>query len=436
MTEPTAAPRTSRVAGLDIIKILAAFLVVCIHFFLYSGFYYQPMNQVHNADTLAFLRWTAYCCVPLFMITTGYLMKNKKLSKQYYSGIIRVLALYLVISAACIIFDIHHFHKEYTAWTILKSLFMFTGAQYAWYVEYYVSIFLLAPFMNLAWNGLNTRNAKTVMLISVLALSILGESVYIGTTKDTQIRLFPYYFQRVYPFAYYFIGAYIRDFPPKRDASTKMLWGTLAAVALFYLTWSSYRHSITNAEGEYHFTSWHYNDYGSWPVALASTMIFLLLFDIRIQNRIVTAILKLVSESAFACYLISYIFDTIFYFKHSAAYPDFADRVTHAPLVIVKIFLCSMGCGIVLQLLFDLFSRLIRKAIAKKNAKKAVLDTAAEQADAALPEEHTVRSEEITETAEELTGTAEIANAEEITEAAELTSAEEVTEAEAAENAE
>ena len=84
-------------AGIDIIKILAAFFVVSIHFFLYSGVYYVPIQSKEYIAPIA-MRWLVYTCVPLFMIATGYLMKNKKFSGKYYLGLIKIIVIYIVVS--------------------------------------------------------------------------------------------------------------------------------------------------------------------------------------------------------------------------------------------------------------------------------------------------------------------------------------------------
>ena len=90
-------PPKPRFAGIDIVKILACFFVTAVHFFRNSGFYNMPITK--DCGTFAiYIRWLTFTCVPLFMITTGFLMKNKKLSGRYYLGIIRVLVLYIVIS--------------------------------------------------------------------------------------------------------------------------------------------------------------------------------------------------------------------------------------------------------------------------------------------------------------------------------------------------
>ncbi|MDE6848774.1 MAG: hypothetical protein K2J44_05460 [Ruminococcus sp.] len=87
--EDVQAPIKPYYAGIDIVKILAVFMVVCIHTYLYDGMYYEPITDKKFLLPIA-LRWISYTCVPLFMISTGYLMKNKKFSGKYYLGLIKI----------------------------------------------------------------------------------------------------------------------------------------------------------------------------------------------------------------------------------------------------------------------------------------------------------------------------------------------------------
>ena len=45
--------------GIDIVKILALFLVVSVHFFLYSGFYSTPITTEFGQLEI-YLRWFDY----------------------------------------------------------------------------------------------------------------------------------------------------------------------------------------------------------------------------------------------------------------------------------------------------------------------------------------------------------------------------------------
>ena len=72
--------------NIDLIKFIAVFSVISVHFFLNNGFYGKIIVG-KEMYIFSFIRTLFMICVPLFIITTGYLMKNKTLSKKYYFGI-------------------------------------------------------------------------------------------------------------------------------------------------------------------------------------------------------------------------------------------------------------------------------------------------------------------------------------------------------------
>ena len=84
-----------RNVNIDLIKCIAVFSVISVHFFLNTDFYNRTIINTNMYIAVLF-RTLFMICVPLFMITTGYLMKNKMLSKKYYLGINRVLIIYLL----------------------------------------------------------------------------------------------------------------------------------------------------------------------------------------------------------------------------------------------------------------------------------------------------------------------------------------------------
>ena len=69
--------KNKRVAGLDIIRALAVLFVISVHYFKNTIFYSIPMTG-KTMIILNSLRWLFFICVPLFMILTGYLSRNKE----------------------------------------------------------------------------------------------------------------------------------------------------------------------------------------------------------------------------------------------------------------------------------------------------------------------------------------------------------------------
>lgn len=354
--------RQIRFSGIDIVKILALLLVICVHTFLHTGFYGTPITMQFGAPQI-FLRWIAFNCVPLFMITTGFLMCHKTLSAGYYPKIIRVLVIYVVISLGNVIFNVFYYHMDYTAWQIIRGLFMYTDAHYGWYVEYYFTLFLLIPFINAAFFGLKNRKQRLLMVMTACFLFVVAPTFYVGNDVSTQIRPFPAFFVRGYPIAYYLIGAFVREYPPSRTRRTKMRFLLWFLIAWILLSLTTIYQSMMNQENGSVWLSWHYDDYGSWPAVLMSAMFFLLLFDIRIRSRAMTAVLQRLSNATYPAYLISFIFDAIFYKKLNATYPTVVTRFQHVIPVIAKVFACSMLSGLVIQLLYELCEKKAKQFI-------------------------------------------------------------------------
>ena len=155
--------KKKRSSGIDIVKIFAAFLVIVVHFFYHTAFYTAIPITGYEFLIPLMVFWTSYTCVPLFMITTGYLMNSKKLSKKYYKGMIKVIILYLMCSTVCLVYKQFH-GQPFDLWEILRGYVRYSHSDYAWYVEQYLVMLLLIPFLNLAFNGLQTRKQHIALL--------------------------------------------------------------------------------------------------------------------------------------------------------------------------------------------------------------------------------------------------------------------------------
>ena len=376
-----AVPMKPYFAGIDIVKILAVILVISVHFFLYNGFYYTPLTNTSAVGPIA-MRWFAYTCVPLFMISTGYLMKNKTLSAKYYTGIIKIIVIYLVISVICLKFKQDIQHYEFKNWDIFKGFLEYSNAQYGWYINYYIALFLAIPFINLAFNGCKNNKQKFIMTFTVFAFTIFARSFFLGFDRDTQIKALPDYLNGAWPLAYYYVGAFIRDCPPKRNIRNKLIVFACFCASLGFLTWSTYKQSVADVENEQHFLSWHFNDYGTYPVFLVAVCIFLLLFDITTKNKGVKFVLRQLSGVTLATYLISYIFDNMFYnswqkdmnserhIGFNEKYAEVGERLGHWYEVVPKIFICSLISAIVIHKLYDLCVFLLKKGVEAAKAEK------------------------------------------------------------------
>ena len=356
-------------AGIDILKIIEALFVVGVHSFLYNGFYYEPITDRQFIIPIA-TRWITYTCVPIFMTVSGYLMKNKKLDKKYYLGLLRVIVIYIVVSIICMRFNHEHYGTECDSWSILRGFLQYSNANYGWYVNYYIALFAFIPFLNMAFNGLENKKQRFALVATVAIFTIFARSLYIGFDRAEQSRLLPDYLNGAWPIAYYYAGAFIREYPPKRCFRNKLLIFAVLAAAVIFITESTYKHSSENVEENYRFLSWHFNDYGTYPVFIIAVCIFLLLFDITIRNKVAEFIIKQLSGATFALYLISYVFDNKYYAEFNAKYPDVYERWKHSYEIVGKNFLYALLCALVIQNLYKLCEFGVKKLAAVISQKR------------------------------------------------------------------
>jgi surface polysaccharide O-acyltransferase-like enzyme len=303
--------------AMDIIRIVAAFTVLSVHFFLNNGFYYETV-QGAPMYIMSLMRTLFSVCVPLFLILTGYLMSHKTLSKSYYKGISKTLIIFVLATLACMLFKTFYKGDEFSLSKFILGTLDFTGANYSWYIEMYIGLFLIAPFLNLAYNGLKSKKSKQILVFTFVAITILPTLFNIfnfdsvswwtdPTSNDTYAKLIPSWWMGFYPVTYYFTGCYLREFGMKIKTRT-LLITFLFAVFLFgsFNFFRSY--GTTFKSGIYVY--W----YGFEPYVLSS-FLFVLLSRIKIKtssNKLRFALWK-VSDLALGIYLISYIFDNLVY---------------------------------------------------------------------------------------------------------------------------
>ena len=68
--------------NLDVIRCIAVFSVISVHFFNNTEFYQQIVSG-KRMYCMVIMRTFFMICVPLFLILTGFLMSKKELNRKY-----------------------------------------------------------------------------------------------------------------------------------------------------------------------------------------------------------------------------------------------------------------------------------------------------------------------------------------------------------------
>ena len=338
--------KKNRNPNIDFIKIFAVFSVISVHFFLYSGFYDQKVEDMSYYFVIV-ARTFFMICVPLFLITSGFLMNKKELSKGYYKGIIKIIAIYILASVACAIFRVKYLYEDADVWRWIKNIFDYSAAPYSWYVEMYIGLFLLIPFLNLAYNGLKSKKGKLVLIFTFISFTALP------TVINYKYKIFPDYWENLYPITYYFIGAFLSEF--KVDIKKRYILIALLA-CLFMFSGFNYYQSVASGTGQIKLGIYSDN-WCSFENLIDSVLVFIFIQKINFERLpdIIKIIFKKLSELTLGVYLLSYIFDTIFYDLLNDKIMMFYDKVPFYFIIVPMIFICSMVGSWAINLIIGVF---------------------------------------------------------------------------------
>ncbi len=359
--------RLKRNSSLDIIRIFALFSVISVHFFMHNGFYGHPVAG-KRMYLMVLMRTFFMICVPLFMILTGYLMSSKVLSRKYYTGISKTLFVYLFASIFCILYKNTVFPGTYNVRNSILSILNFSAANYSWYIEMYLGLFLMIPFINLIYNGLKTKRQKQLLIFTFLLLTsfpmitnIFHILIMDPVNPEIYQKILPVYWVSVYPLTYYFIGCYLKEYGFSISRG-KNIFLILAAVFIF----GSYNF-IRCKEGPFEWGLWQ--EYGSLFNVIMAVLVFGLLLNIKIP-AILQKPLKLISDLSLGAYLLSYIFDNKFYPIFIEKVPEMQHRLEYYIIMVSAVFVCSLLLSAAINILYfavhklrlKFFSIIFRKA--------------------------------------------------------------------------
>lgn len=339
----------------DLIRCVAVFSVLSVHFLLRTGFYGVPVEGTEML-VMCMYRSLFMVCVPLSMILTGYLMWRKTLNRRYYKGIVKTLEVYVMASIVCLWFKKYMLGETVTLKDSILGILDFDAANYAWYVEMYIGLFLIIPFLNLMYHGLKTQREKKILLLTMMALTMLPKLVnnFDLTTEGWWLSpaiseeydpIVPGFFTAMYPITYYFIGAYLREYDWKISRKLN-LFLLILMVGLFgvYNYYRSYGAVFV----------WSSNSTWGGENLVTAVLLFTLLLHLHPERWpwLVQKILVYLSGISLGVFLLSWVSDQIVYRGYlNPLVAEVNMRWKYYPAAVPASFLISVFGASVLHLL-------------------------------------------------------------------------------------
>lgn len=350
--------KSLRNPALDLLRITAFFFVVCVHFYVNSGY-----RELVTGGRAMFIMNIAYAlfntCVALFVMLTGYLMTNKTLSLGYYKGVIHTLVIYVAASAVCLLYKIIYYDYSKNILKCIMKILDFTASGYSWYVEMYLGLFLLIPFLNAAYHGMKSRGGKTALVLTLIVTTALpgvinsfrfgsAEWWLTPSSSGAYNQLIPDWWTGIYPITYFFLGSYLREYPLKMKK--RYLFPLTVATVVLIGAYNFYR-----LRGDKFFFGAFITN-ASLLVLIPAVLIFSFFqkLDLTRLARPVKFILSKISLWTFGAYVVSDVVDAYTYVRLRERIPEIADRFKWAPVTVFFVALCALAISGVLNTLYDI----------------------------------------------------------------------------------
>lgn len=337
--------------NLDLTRCAAVFSVVAVHFFLNSGYYNTPVAGTEMLIS-TLLRTMFMVCVPLFLLLTGYLMSEKQIElegkklRSFYGKISSVIIPYVIITVLILIWRIFYQHEELTFKNCLFTLLDY--AHYSWYVEMYIGLYLLIPFLNVIWRNLETEKSQRALVIVLLAITTLPTLINIWNfntdgwwsqpaSDGTYNDIIPEWWVTIYPFTYYFIGAYIKK---NIDFSKFKPHVYLAVFLLSVVSFGVFNY--WRSEGvNFIWGSWC--GWNGFQNVSTSVLLFMFINSLKLDKvpSVISKTVLLISKLSFGTYLSSYIADKTIYPILCEKITVFQERLVWAPVMVLVSFVSA-----------------------------------------------------------------------------------------------
>ncbi len=350
--------------AIDMIRCFALFCVVSVHFFLNSGFYSQTVSG-KTMYLMMLLRSFFMICVPLFITLTGYLECHKKICASYYKKIVRILGIYILCSVACVLYKVFVLNADIGVLSFFSGFFSYSNAPYSWYVEMYIGLFVMAPFLNVLYSNLASKKQKQLLLLTLIFVTSLPAIFNIfefniswflnPSSSRNYVQILPAFWTKMYPLTYYFMGCYIREY----KLNLKKRYILLLSLALFFIggTFNYYRSAGSV------FVQGEWQDYNGPAQVVMTFLVFSFFANLKFSKCpcFVSKFFKTISGLCFGAYLTSWIFDSYFYNILNSKITTVTERFKYFALVVAAVFVCSILLSGIIDLIYRLIEWICKK---------------------------------------------------------------------------
>ncbi|WP_026527829.1 acyltransferase [Butyrivibrio sp. VCD2006] len=292
--------RPLRDSNIELLRILSACGVIMLHYnSTANGGFASVANGGVNQFILVLLETVSICAVNVFVLITGYFMS--KYNKRDGLKPISLLMQVVVFAAATLLVQKLILHQNPTIDDAFE--YLFSGN---WFVYVFIALYFISPFINLAWDALNSSGRKLLIGISFVLFSIYPTAIDIlkywsgrqlAGSSTIGIEGGQAGYTIVNFVLVYLIGAGIRSMDEKKVPDVGTLFLSYILSVGVTISWS-YADGLRAGMNVYDTIAWNYNN----PLVISqAALLFMMFRKIDIKN---SKVINAVSGSTFTIYIL------------------------------------------------------------------------------------------------------------------------------------
>ena len=269
--------------SLDLLRLLATFMVVVLHVQLFGGLLREPQTLTLSFLPTIFLESFCIVAVNCFVLITGFFMIHKTVNwHKLVSLLLEIAVISWVIFLIGTLCGLKAPFKE-----LVQHIFP-TLSGCHWFISSYIIVYVLSPWLNKLILSLTKKECLYLAVLLFVLFSVWGSNPKISAIsvqKGYSVMWLAYI---------YFLGSIIRLFGPKRLSWAGCIYIILSLVTVIYaMILCKYTHSI-----------WWAMNYNAPFVLLASIALFYKFYSLKISSDFISKIIKFLTPGCWGVFLI------------------------------------------------------------------------------------------------------------------------------------
>ena len=161
--------KNDRNLGIDILRALAMFFVICWHLIGQGGVFASAAEGSGKYWMLSFLQILSCCAVDIYGITTGYLLCEKKFRLARLTKI-WLTTVFWSVAVSCCLFLL--FPETRTVSEMVSMFLPLLRGRYWFFTAYFV-VMLISPALNLVINEFSGRQFRLLLVALFLIFGVV-----------------------------------------------------------------------------------------------------------------------------------------------------------------------------------------------------------------------------------------------------------------------